>query len=68
MEKLMLTNIAVKDEDLRNLSLERATSVKDFILRSDKVAPNRLFIVQAQNFTPEKKENLKASRVDFRIK
>ncbi|HNQ47198.1 MAG TPA: DUF748 domain-containing protein [Syntrophorhabdus sp.] len=68
MEKLMLTNIAVKDEDLRNLALERATSVKDFILRSDKVAPNRLFIVQAQNFTPEKKENLKASRVDFRIK
>lgn len=68
MEKLMLTNIAVKDEDLRNLALERATSVKDFILRSDKVTPNRLFIVQAQSLIPEKKENLKASRVDFKIK
>lgn len=68
MEKLMLTNIVVKDEDLRNLALGRATSVKDFILRSGKVTPNRLFIVQAQNLTPEKKENLKASRVDFKIK
>ena len=68
MEKLMLTNIVVKDEDLRNLALGRATSVKDFILRSGKVTPNRLFIVQAQNLVPEKKENLRASRVDFRIK
>jgi uncharacterized protein involved in outer membrane biogenesis len=68
MEKLMLTNIVVKDEDLRNLALGRATSVKDFILRSGKVTPNRLFIVQAQNLIPEKKENLRASRVDFKIK
>jgi len=68
MEKLMLTNIVVKEEELRSLTFERATLVKDFILRSDKVTPNRLFIVQAQNLTPEKKENLKASRVDFRIK
>jgi len=68
MEKLMLTNIIVKDEDLRNLALERATSVKDFILKSGKVTPNRLFIVQAQPLIPEKKENLKSSRVDFKIK
>ncbi|MBP1746305.1 MAG: hypothetical protein H6Q54_920 [Deltaproteobacteria bacterium] len=68
MEKLMLTNIVVKEEDLRSLAFERATLVKDFILRSDKVTPNRLFIVQAQNLTPEKKENLKASRADFKIK
>ncbi len=66
MEKLMLTNIVVKDEDLRNLALGRATSVKDFILKSGKVTPNRLFIVQAQTLIPEKKENLRASRVDFR--
>ena len=68
MEKLMLTNIAVREEELRNLAFERASSVKDFILLSGNVTPNRLFIVKAQNLTPEKKADLKASRVDFKIK
>lgn len=68
MEKLMLTNTPVKDEDLRNLASRRAANAKDEILRSGKVTPDRVFVVEPKSLTPEKKEKLKDSRVDFRLK
>jgi uncharacterized protein involved in outer membrane biogenesis len=68
MEKLMLTHIEVKDSDLRTLASQRAMQVKDAILKSGQVDPERIFIVEAKSLAPEKKEKLKASRVDFKIK
>jgi uncharacterized protein involved in outer membrane biogenesis len=68
MEKLMLTHIEVKESDLRLLASQRAMQVKEAILKSGQVEPERIFIVEPKSLTPEKKEKLKESRVDFKIK
>src|SRR3972149_8910072 len=45
MEKLMLTHIQVKDDDLRSLASQRTMNVKDAILTSGKIEPQRVFVV-----------------------
>ena len=68
MEKLMLTHIEVKDDDLRQLASQRALDVKDYIFKTGQVTADRLFLVEPKSLEPEKKEKLKNSRVDFRLK
>ena len=68
MEKLMLTHTEVKEEDLRALASQRAMKVKYLILKSGKVEPERVFILEPRSLAPEKKDKLKASRVDFALK
>jgi len=68
MEKLMLTHVEVKDEDLRALAAQRSARVKDAILKTGKVEAGRLFVVEPKSLSPEAKEKLKASRVDFALK
>ena len=67
MEKLMLTNIEAGDGELRQLASQRANAVKDALLQAGKVEPERLFIVEPKGLTPEKKDKVKDSRVDFKI-
>jgi hypothetical protein len=68
MEKLMLTHIEVKDDDLRLLASQRAQKVKEYILKSQKVEQERVFLVEPRSLQPEKKEKMKDSRVDFKLK
>jgi hypothetical protein len=68
MEKLMLTHIEVKEGDLRTLASQRAMKVKDAILKSGQVESERIFIIEPKSLAPEKKEKLKDSRVDLKIK
>jgi hypothetical protein len=68
MEKLMLTHIDVKEGDLRSLASQRAMQVKETILKSGQVEPERIFVIEPKSLTPAKKEKLKDSRVDFKIK
>ncbi len=68
MEKLMLTHIEVKDDDLRSLSLQRAMKVQDYMLKSGQIEPKRIFLIEPKTLQPEKKEKLKDSRVDFKLK
>lgn len=68
MEKLMLTHIEIKDDDLRSLASQRALTVKDYIVKSKQVEPERVFLVEPKTLQPEKKEKLRDSRVDFRLK
>lgn len=68
MEKLILTHTEVKNEDLRSLAAQRAGRVKKRILGTGQVDASRLFIVEPKSLTPEKKEKLKESRVDFTLK
>ena len=68
MEKLLLTNIEIKNDDLRLLAYKRAEGVKSLILKSKKIEPGRLFLVEPKSLSPEKKEKLKESRVDFKLK
>jgi hypothetical protein len=68
MEKLMLTHIEITDADLRSLASQRSMKVKDTILKSGQVEPERIFILEPKFLAPEKKEKLKDSRVDFKLK
>ena len=68
MEKLMLTHIEVKEGDLRALANQRAMRVKDAILKPGQVEPDRIFLIEPKSLAPEKKEKLKESRVDFKLK
>jgi hypothetical protein len=68
MEKLMLTHLEVKEEDLRDLASQRSRKVKDFLSKEGKVEPERIFLVEPKSLSPEKKENLKNSRVVFSLK
>jgi hypothetical protein len=45
MEKLMLANIVVSPDDLRQLALSRAEAVKEFLLGPGKAPPDRVFLV-----------------------
>jgi hypothetical protein len=68
MEKLMVTYIEVKESDLRSLASQRAMSVKDVVLKSGKIEAERIFTLEPKSLAPEKKEKLKDSRVDFKLK
>ncbi len=68
MEKLMLTNIVITDNDLRSLAAQRAMNVKDIILKSGKIQPERAFIIEPKSLSPETRDKVKDSRVDVRIK
>ncbi|UCD34184.1 MAG: DUF748 domain-containing protein [Nitrospiraceae bacterium] len=68
MEKLMFTHIIISDDDLGQLASRRALAVRDFILSSGKIEPQRVFIVKAASLQPDEKEPLKNSRVDFTLK
>lgn len=68
MEKLMLTHIEVKDGDLRMLASQRALAIKDLILKSKLVEQQRIFMVEPKTLQPEKKDKVRDSRVDFKLK
>jgi uncharacterized protein involved in outer membrane biogenesis len=68
MEKLILTHIEVKEGDLRSLAVQRAMKAKEAILKSGKVEPERIFILEPKSLAPEKKEKLKDSRADLTLK
>ncbi|MGE5247397.1 MAG: DUF748 domain-containing protein [Verrucomicrobiota bacterium] len=67
MEKLMMANIQVTDDDLRRLAEQRAQAARDRLVATGLVDPGRIFLVEPKSLAPEKKEKLKDSRVDFRI-
>ena len=67
MEKLMLTHIDAGNEELHQLAAQRANAVKGALLQSGKIEPERLFIVEPKGLTPEKKEKVADSRVEFKI-
>jgi uncharacterized protein involved in outer membrane biogenesis len=68
MEKLMLTNIKVTQDDLRQLSVQRADKVRDYLRTAGKVAPDRLFITRPANIAAAAEKDKKASRVDFSLR
>ena len=68
IEKLLMTYAVVKDDDLRLLAMQRAAAVNDLFLKSGQVTADRIFIIEPKSLTPEKKEKIKDSRVDFKLK
>ncbi len=68
MEKLILAHTIVRDEDLKALAAERAREVREALLKSGKVDADRIFIVEPKTLAPEKKDKIRASRVDFNLR
>jgi hypothetical protein len=68
MERIIMEHTAVSDGDLRQLAQRRAETVKDQLLKSGQVEPGRIFLTSSAKLNPEKKEKLRDSRVDFRLK
>lgn len=68
MEKLMMTNIVVTDSDLRQLAVQRTENIKELILKSGDLKSGRIFIVEPKSLAPEKKDKVKSSRVNFKLK
>jgi hypothetical protein len=66
MEALIIANIKVSDEDLRELANRRALGTKDFLVKAGPVESERIYIVAPQAPKPEQ-EKLKQSRVDFNL-
>jgi len=67
MEKLILTNLVITKDDLRSLASQRAMRVKDAIVKSGKVEPERIFIIEPKSLSPERREKVRDSRADFKI-
>ncbi|MCK4347496.1 MAG: DUF748 domain-containing protein [Thermoplasmatales archaeon] len=68
VEQLMLNKIIVTEGDLRGLAYERASRVKDYILRSGKVEKERVFLIEPKSLQTEIIENVKNSKVKFYLK
>ena len=68
MKRLMLEHIVITDDDLRALADERSKSVKDYILSTEKVEPERIFIVWPDSIKAGDKEGVERSRVEFKLK
>ncbi|HWH78252.1 MAG TPA: DUF748 domain-containing protein, partial [Candidatus Binatus sp.] len=70
MEKLMLQNTKVGDDDLRQLASQRAQVVRDALLATGQVGAERLFIVAAKPLSSDEALALKGkpNRVEFSMK
>ncbi|MHB8108896.1 MAG: DUF748 domain-containing protein [Syntrophorhabdaceae bacterium] len=68
MEKLMLTNTKITEDDLHSLAGRRAKRVMEGLLKTGEVEAGRLFIVDNKSLRPQKNEKLKDSRVEFKLK
>src|SRR5439155_10834792 len=66
MEKLIMMHIAITEDDLQALALQRAQAVKDYLINA-KIEPQRIFLVSAPSMQ-DKGDKLPASRVDFVMK
>lgn len=68
MEKLMLVNERVGDDDLRQLALARANAVKDYLVGPAGADPARVFVLEPGTQAAAPKDKARASRVDFSLK
>jgi Domain of Unknown Function (DUF748) len=68
MEALMLKYTRITDDDLRDLANRRAQVVRDRILASGQVSPDRVFIVAPKIAPADEKSKGSSSRVDFSLR
>ena len=65
MENLMLANLAVTDDDMRQLALARSNAVKDYLTGPGKIEAARVFVLEPGQKPAEATDKARASRVDF---
>ena len=67
MEAQIRGKIIITDSELRLLSLNRAKSVKAYILKDNRIDPGRLFLSEAATLSPEHKEQYTDGRVELSL-
>jgi uncharacterized protein involved in outer membrane biogenesis len=69
MEKLMLANTAISDDDLTTLANKRAQAAEEWLLTNGKITSDRLFILAPKSGTaPPKDSKAGVARVDFSLR
>jgi hypothetical protein len=68
MERLMLGNVPVGDDELRLLANARAQAAKDWLVETGKIAAERISIAAPKAGGEGIKDQGKASRVDFSLR
>jgi flagellar motor protein MotB len=68
MEKLLLANAKVADDDLRQLANARAQAAKAWLVETGSVAAERVFIVSSKTGAEGVKDPGKPTRADFSLK
>jgi len=65
MEKLMLSNVQVTDDDIYQLAKQRAENVQAWLIERGKVPAERIFLLPAKS---EADEKAKGTRADFSLR
>jgi hypothetical protein len=68
MEKLMLTNTTVSDDDLVQLANQRGQAVKEALTRSGEVAVERVFLIAPQIEADKPDAKVKGGHADLALK
>ena len=68
MEKLILANTRVGDEDVRLLGQLRAQAVKSWLIEKGQVPAERVFVLSTQEGDDGKQPKARISRVDFSLR
>jgi hypothetical protein len=68
MEKLIITNTEINDEDLLQLASERAATAQDYLISTAQVPADRVFLVSPKIEAGKGGEKGSGSRVEFSLK
>ena len=68
MEKLIITNTEINDEDLLQLASERAEAAQEYLINTAEVPADRVFLVSPKIEGQEGRETGGGSRVQFSLK
>ncbi|MBP1725217.1 MAG: hypothetical protein H6Q51_515 [Deltaproteobacteria bacterium] len=68
MEKLIITNTEITDEDLLQLANERAAAAQEYLINTAQVSADRVFLVSPKIEAGEGGEKGSGSRVKFALK
>jgi hypothetical protein len=68
MEKLIVANTQITDADLLQLAADRAQAAAGFLINTEKVSADRVFLVSPKVEAPDKAEKGGGRRVEFALK
>jgi len=68
MKKLIVEHINVTESDLKMLAEQRAQQVRNYLVKSQQIKPERIFLIEAELIPREKSEEIRAARVDLNLK
>ncbi len=65
-KKLLITNIHIRNDDLRSLAMKRSEDIKAYLVSKEKIEKKRIFLLEPKAADDTKKKN--TSQVQFSLK